>query len=88
MPVNPELLEILVCPETRQKLRNATDGELSKLEALYNSGALHDRSGNKVASAVKEGLVREDGQVLYVVDEGIPIMLTEESIELEVRPHR
>lgn len=88
MPVNPELLEILVCPETKQKLRNATDAELSQLEALFNSGALHDRSGNKVASTVKEGLVREDGKVLYVVDEGIPIMLTEESIELQNRPQQ
>ncbi len=88
MPVNPELLEILICPETKQKLRNATDDEISKLEALYKSGALYDRSGNKVASAVKEGLVREDGQVLYVVDEGIPIMLTEESIELQDRSHQ
>ena len=88
MPVNPELLEILVCPETKQKLRNATDDEISQLEALYKSGALYDRSGNKVASTVKEGLVREDGQVLYVVDEGIPIMLTEESIELQNRPQQ
>ncbi len=86
--MNPELLAILICPETKQKLRNATDDEISKLEAHYKSGALYDRCGNKVASAVKEGLVREDGQVLYVVDEGIPIMLTEESIKLEVRPHR
>ncbi len=31
---------------------------------------------------IVEGLVREDGRVLYVVDEGIPIMLTEESLEL------
>ena len=31
---------------------------------------------------LSEALVREDGKVLYPVDDGIPVMLIEESIEL------
>jgi uncharacterized protein YbaR (Trm112 family) len=30
----------------------------------------------------QEGLVREDGKVLYPVDDGIPVMLVEQSIPL------
>jgi uncharacterized protein YbaR (Trm112 family) len=36
-----------------------------------------------VSEPITEGLVREDGKILYVVDDGIPVMLIEESIELE-----
>ncbi len=31
---------------------------------------------------IEEGLVREDRKVLYVIDDDIPVMLIEESIEL------
>ena len=39
-------------------------------------------AGEAVESAISEALVREDGKVLYPVDDGIPVMLIEESIEL------
>lgn len=84
MPVDPELLEILVCPETKQSLRAATGEELAALNALRESGSLRYRGGERVEKSIEEGLVREDGRVLYVVDEGIPVMLSEESLEL---PH-
>ena len=29
-----------------------------------------------------EALIREDGRILYPVDDGIPVMLVEESVEL------
>ena len=31
---------------------------------------------------LSEALIREDGRVLYPVDDGIPVMLVEESIEV------
>ncbi len=36
-----------------------------------------------VTKKIEEGLVREDGRVLYLVDDSIPVMLVEESIALE-----
>ncbi|HEY5656213.1 MAG TPA: Trm112 family protein [Myxococcota bacterium] len=82
MPVNPELLEILVCPETRQPVAQADATLLARLNAEIEAGRLCNRSGAAVAKPIEEGLVREDGKVLYVVDDGIPVMLIEESIEL------
>ena len=40
------------------------------------------RGGEPVEKELTEALIREDGQVLYPVDEGIPVMLIDESIEL------
>ena len=82
MSVNPELLEILVCPETKQPVALADAELLERLALKIESGSLRNRGGDKVAKPITEGLVREDGKVLYPVDDGIPVMLIEESIEL------
>jgi len=82
MPVNPELLEILVCPETRQPVAIAEADALARLNEEIDAGRLRNRGGDTVAKRITEGLVREDGKVLYIVDDDIPVMLVEESIEL------
>jgi uncharacterized protein YbaR (Trm112 family) len=82
MTVSRELLEILVCPETKQSLTLASPELLERLRRELEAGRLRNRGGQPVTQAIAEGLVREDGKVLYPVDDGIPVMLIEESIEL------
>ena len=82
MPVSPELVEILVCPETKQPVAMASDDILAQVNEKVSAGSLRNRGGEKVEKAVSEALVREDGKMLYPVDDGIPVMLIEESIEL------
>ena len=83
MPVSSELLEILVCPETKQPVALAGDDVLAALNAKIEAGTLRNRGGSAVEKPISEGLIREDGAVLYPVDDGIPVMLIEESIELQ-----
>ena len=80
--VSPDLLEILVCPETKQPVRPASAEVLARLNEAVKAGRVRTRGGRALEQAVAEGLVREDGRVLYPVDDGIPVMLIEESIEL------
>ena len=82
MPISQELQDILVCPESRQPVTPASDEVLSRLNAEIESGSLRNRGGEPVSKAITEALVREDGKILYIVDDGIPVMLIEESIEL------
>ncbi len=82
MPIDDELLDILCCPETRQPVLRAPTDVLEPLNAEIAEGRLRYRGGEKVTETISEGLLREDGQVLYVVDDSIPIMLIEQSIEL------
>ncbi|MGH0031361.1 MAG: Trm112 family protein [Myxococcota bacterium] len=82
MPVSAELLEILVCPETKQPVKPAGDDVLAGLNEKVDAGTLRNRGGEPVGKRVEEALLREDGKVLYIVDDGIPVMLIEESIEL------
>jgi len=82
--IDQELLDILVCPETKQPLRVAGEDLLGKLNASIESGSVRNRGGERVTSTLSAALVREDGAVLYPVRDEIPIMLIDESISL---PH-
>ena len=82
MAVSDDLIEILVCPETKQPVQRASADVLSRLNEQIEAGSLRNRGGAAVEQPIAEGLLREDGKVLYVVDDDIPVMLVEESIEL------
>ena len=81
--IHPELLEILVCPETRQRVRPAAADLLARLNEAIGSGSVANRGGDAVEDPIEAGLVRDDGKVLYRVREGIPIMLIDEPIEVD-----
>ena len=82
MPIDPELLDILVCPETHQSLTVAEPTALERVNAAMAAGGVANRGGDMVTDPVTEGLVRDDGKVLYPIREGIPVMLIDESIEV------
>jgi uncharacterized protein YbaR (Trm112 family) len=80
--VDQSLLDILVCPETKQPLRVADASLLERVNASARQGTLATRGGKALAAPVEAGLVRQDGAVLYPVRDDIPIMLIDESIPL------
>ena len=82
MTVDPQLVEILVCPETRRPVRIASADELARVNAGVRSGTLRTRGGARVERELSEALMRDDGRVLFPVDDGIPSMLIDESIPL------
>lgn len=82
MAISQELLDILVCPETRQPLTLAGEELLAGLNERIRDGSLQNRGGEPVKRELSAGLVRQDGSVLYPIEDDIPVMLIEESIEL------
>ncbi len=83
MIFDPDLLDILVCPETRQALTVANDELLARVNAAVGTGNATNRGGESITETVTAGLVREDGAVLYPIHEGIPILLIDESIKVD-----
>jgi uncharacterized protein YbaR (Trm112 family) len=77
-----ELLDILCCPETHQKLQLAPLPILEKLNQQIASGRLHNRAGRALDEKVPAGLVRADGKYLYPMRQNIPILLVDEAIPL------
>ena len=82
MPVSADLVEILVCPETKQPVRVADAAVLDRINRAIEAGTLTNRGGDVVQDPLDGGLVREDGGVLYPVRDDIPIMLLDEAIEV------
>lgn len=80
--IDKSFLALLVCPSSRQPLREATAAELAALNAAIQKGAATNRGGAAVTSPVAAGLVPADGSVLYPIQDGIPILLTSEAIPL------
>jgi uncharacterized protein YbaR (Trm112 family) len=81
--VDPELLEMLCCPETKEDVALADAALVEKLNTLVEAGKLKNRGGEAVKEKLDAGLLRADGKVLYPIREDIPIMLIDEAILLE-----
>ena len=86
MPISNELLEILICPENRTKLRLAPADYVERLNSAIANGKLRNRAGEVVQTPLVGGLIREDGKFLYPIVEDIPILLADEAIPTDQLP--
>ena len=80
MPVDGRLLEILCCPVSKTPLTILSRPKLDKLNEAIKSGDALYVGGEKVADPLQEGLITEDGKVIYPVQDDIPILLEEQGI--------
>lgn len=80
--LDPELLQILACPETKQPLTVADEALVARLNERRASGGLKNRGGEAVEGTLDGGLLRQDGRWLYPVIDGIPVLLIESAIEI------
>ena len=80
--ISPELLKILRCPESHQKLRIAEPELLKQLNERIAARKLQNRAGKTVEQPLEAALVREDGAMLYPIRGKLPIMLIDEALSL------
>ncbi len=84
MPIDKRLLDILCCPLGRQPLQMLGRDRLDALNAAIAAGAVKQHDGAAVGSPLTEALVTSDGKRAYRIDDGIPVLLIEEAIELDL----
>ena len=80
MPIDPRLLEILCCPVSKVPLLKLGRNQLSVLNAAIAKGGVRTVAGAEVKDRIEEGLITQDGKVVYRIDDGIPVMLPDEGI--------
>jgi uncharacterized protein len=78
--LDPQLLAILCCPETKQGVTLLDQSALEKLNKKILAGELHNKGGGVVKEQLSGGLLRADHTVVYPIRESIPIMLIDEGI--------
>ena len=75
-----KLLDLLVCPATRQPLALLDGRGLQALNAAIQAGNVTRGDGSPQADTLREALVTRDHKTVYRVDDGIPVLLVEEAI--------
>jgi len=75
-----KLLDLLVCPTTRQPLALLDSRDLQAANAAIAAGGVVRGDGSAQTEPLREALVTRDRKTLYRVDDGIPVLLAEEAI--------
>ncbi len=81
--IDPKLLEILCCPETKEEVSLADAALIERINRAIARGTAKNRRGLAVTERIEGGLVRKDGKFLYPIREDIPIMLIDEALPLD-----
>jgi uncharacterized protein YbaR (Trm112 family) len=78
--MDPRLLDLLCCPVSKLPLRRIGREQLHALNRAIDGGGVLKVSGEAQVITLADALIRADGQVIYPVDDGIPVLLAEEGI--------
>ncbi len=72
----------LRCPLTGQPLVAASDDILRRLNTLILTSGVKRRDGEDVKKPLSDGLATADGQWLYALHDGIPVLIAPTAIPL------
>jgi len=75
-----KLLDLLVCPATRQPLAMLDARGLEALNRQIAAGGLQRADGSAQTEPLRAALVSRDRKTVYRIDDGIPVLLVEEAI--------
>ena len=81
--MDKRLLAILRCPVSHKGLSVVGKDSLARINAAIAAGELQNQEGTTLERALGEALITDDGKRIYPVDDGIPVLLEDESISME-----
>ena len=83
MPIDRKLLEILCCPVTKQGLRLLSPSEIDAINLKIESGVVTNFANESVTRPIVEGLITDNRQRIYRIDDSIPVMLEKEALPVD-----
>lgn len=81
--MDKKLLTILHCPITHKGLAAANAKTLKAVNDAIAAGKVSNQEGQILQTPLAEALLTDDGKVLYPVADGIPVLLSGASINME-----
>ena len=81
MPINSQLLDILVCPVTKLPVSMVNQEMLKRLNDKISNGEVVSKDGNAVTDTLDEALVTSNKTTIYRIQDSIPIMLEDQGID-------
>jgi uncharacterized protein YbaR (Trm112 family) len=80
MALDKRLLEILCCPVTKQPVLPLNARQLEVLRKAQQEADLQLADGSVAAEPVEAGLITRDGKSIYLIADGIPVMLADQAV--------
>lgn len=80
MSIDRRLLDILCCPVSKRALKSMSREQLRRVNDEIAAGRVLDVENRAVATRLQDGLITDDGKVLYRIEDDIPVLLPEEGI--------
>lgn len=81
-----KLLDILVCPATRQPLSLLDAAGLDALNRAIAAGNVKRGDGSSQTEPLRAALLTRDRKTVYRIDDGIPVLLIEEAMATAQAP--
>lgn len=78
--MDKKLLDILCCPSSKQSIGLLNRADLAQLNEQIAAGCISQLDGQKLNQPLREALITQDRKLIYRVDDGIPVLLSEEAI--------
>lgn len=78
--MDKRLLAILCCPVTHQPVTPLTSAQMESINRAIAAGDVQQSDGARLAQPLQGALITRDGQRIYRIDDGIPVMLPDEAI--------
>ena len=80
MALRQDLLEILCCPQTKQRLRLLSEGELRSLNTSIKNCTVKNVQGAAVHSELSGALITQDNSLVYPIRSGVPCLISSEAL--------
>lgn len=78
--MDKRLLDILCCPVSKRPLRPISREQLRVVNQAIAAGGVLKVTGEAQTRPLADALIRDDSQVIYPIDDGIPVLLADEAI--------
>jgi uncharacterized protein YbaR (Trm112 family) len=73
---------MLRCPEKQSELTPVDDSQIKQINNAIRAGWLVNQGGSRVEELIDGGLLRAEGDLLYPIVDGIPVLLRDEAIPI------